>query len=137
MKPVVIVSSAATTGCADCGLKIREAISIALFHSAQASGTKVVLAGITLPPDYGPDYIRQFNETYSLLAASITCRCFLFAAGRLWGGRHDAAGQDACYFCREQDCCEEHSFARDSVAEEVDSPHHYNRLHRGRKLLDG
>jgi acyl-CoA thioesterase-1 len=33
-----------------------------------ASGTRVVLAGITLPPDYGPDYIRQFNETYEILA---------------------------------------------------------------------
>ena len=33
------------------------------------SGTKVVLGGITLPPNYGPDYIRQFNQTYSLLAA--------------------------------------------------------------------
>ena len=33
-----------------------------------ASGTKVVLAGITLPPDYGPDYIKQFNETYTILA---------------------------------------------------------------------
>ena len=32
------------------------------------SGTKVLLAGITLPPNYGPDYIQQFNETYSLLA---------------------------------------------------------------------
>jgi acyl-CoA thioesterase I len=32
------------------------------------SGTQVVLAGITLPPDYGPDYIDQFNETYQLLA---------------------------------------------------------------------
>jgi len=32
------------------------------------AGIKVALAGITLPPDYGPDYIRQFNETYSLLA---------------------------------------------------------------------
>ncbi len=29
---------------------------------------KVVLAGITLPPDYGPDYIQQFNDTYTLLA---------------------------------------------------------------------
>jgi acyl-CoA thioesterase-1 len=28
----------------------------------------VALAGITLPPDYGPDYIRQFNETYTVLA---------------------------------------------------------------------
>jgi acyl-CoA thioesterase-1 len=33
-----------------------------------ASGTRVVLAGITLPPDYGPDYIHQFNQTYDLLA---------------------------------------------------------------------
>lgn len=33
------------------------------------SGAKVVLAGITLPPDYGPDYINQFNSTYAMLAA--------------------------------------------------------------------
>ncbi|HEY0161218.1 MAG TPA: arylesterase [Edaphobacter sp.] len=32
------------------------------------SGTHVVLAGITLPPDYGPDYIQQFNQTYEMLA---------------------------------------------------------------------
>jgi len=32
------------------------------------SGTKVMLAGITLPPNYGPDYIQQFNETYVMLA---------------------------------------------------------------------
>ena len=40
-----------------------------IVGALKASGTKVVLAGITLPPDYGPDYIQQFNETYSLLAA--------------------------------------------------------------------
>jgi acyl-CoA thioesterase I len=33
------------------------------------SGTKVVLGGITLPPNYGPDYIQQFNQSYALLAA--------------------------------------------------------------------
>ena len=32
------------------------------------AGVKVVLGGITLPPNYGPDYIAQFNETYTLLA---------------------------------------------------------------------
>jgi acyl-CoA thioesterase-1 len=32
-------------------------------------GSKVVLAGITLPPNYGPDYIHQFDETYRLAAA--------------------------------------------------------------------
>ncbi len=39
-----------------------------IVSTLKASGAKVVLAGITLPPDYGPDYIQQFNETYSLLA---------------------------------------------------------------------
>ncbi|HEY0794924.1 MAG TPA: arylesterase [Acidisarcina sp.] len=29
---------------------------------------KVVLGGITLPPNYGADYISQFNATYTLLA---------------------------------------------------------------------
>ena len=33
------------------------------------AGSKVILAGITLPPNYGPDYIRQFNETFALVAA--------------------------------------------------------------------
>jgi acyl-CoA thioesterase I len=33
------------------------------------AGVKVVLGGITLPPNYGSDYIRQFNQTYTLLAA--------------------------------------------------------------------
>lgn len=34
----------------------------------KAGGVKVALAGITLPPDYGPDYIQQFNETYTEIA---------------------------------------------------------------------
>jgi acyl-CoA thioesterase-1 len=32
------------------------------------AGVRVVLGGITLPPNYGPDYISQFNETYTLAA---------------------------------------------------------------------
>lgn len=39
-----------------------------IVSTLKNSGAKVALAGITLPPDYGPDYIRQFNETYTLLA---------------------------------------------------------------------
>ena len=33
-----------------------------------SSGTQVALAGITLPPQYTAPYIKQFNETYTLLA---------------------------------------------------------------------
>jgi len=33
------------------------------------SGARVVLAGITLPPNYGPDYIQSFESIYKDLAA--------------------------------------------------------------------
>ncbi|HTA68983.1 MAG TPA: arylesterase [Bryobacteraceae bacterium] len=33
------------------------------------AGVKVILAGMTLPPNYGPDYIRTFEQIYRDLAA--------------------------------------------------------------------
>ena len=39
-----------------------------IVSTLKNSGAKIALAGISLPPDYGPDYIRQFNQTYTLLA---------------------------------------------------------------------
>jgi acyl-CoA thioesterase I len=39
-----------------------------IVSKLQRAGIKIVLGGITLPPNYGPDYIRQFNETYAMLA---------------------------------------------------------------------
>jgi acyl-CoA thioesterase-1 len=35
----------------------------------KASGAQVLLAGMTLPPNYGPDYIAAFQRVYSDLAA--------------------------------------------------------------------
>lgn len=40
-------------------------IVAALVHA----GSKVLLAGITLPPNYGPDYIHQFDEMYRQIAS--------------------------------------------------------------------
>lgn len=40
----------------------------AILSTLQRSGTRIALAGITLPPSYGADYIRQFDETYTVLA---------------------------------------------------------------------
>ncbi|HVJ07087.1 MAG TPA: arylesterase [Acidisarcina sp.] len=39
-----------------------------IVHGLKQSGMKVVLAGITLPPNYGADYIEQFNKNYILIA---------------------------------------------------------------------
>ncbi len=39
-----------------------------LIAGLQAAGARVVLAGITLPPNYGPDYIKKFDAIYTDLA---------------------------------------------------------------------
>jgi acyl-CoA thioesterase I len=49
------------------------------------SGSKVVLGGITLPPNYGPDYIRQFNQTYALLAAKYHVPMLPFLLKNVYG----------------------------------------------------
>src|ERR1700677_2984901 len=49
------------------------------------SGAKVVLGGITLPPNYGPDYIRQFNQTYALLAAKYHAPMLPFLLKNVYG----------------------------------------------------
>ena len=40
-----------------------------VLTALEKARTAVLLAGITLPPDYGPDYIRQFQAMYRELAA--------------------------------------------------------------------
>ena len=40
-----------------------------ILRQLKSSGTTIALAGITLPPSYGGDYVRQFDATYTLLAS--------------------------------------------------------------------
>ena len=40
-----------------------------LLKALDKAHVKILLAGITLPPDYGPDYIRSFNQIFRDLAA--------------------------------------------------------------------
>jgi acyl-CoA thioesterase I len=56
-----------------------------MVGTLKASGTKVVLAGITLPPDYGPDYIKQFNATYAMLAAKYRVPLLPFLLNGVFG----------------------------------------------------
>ena len=39
-----------------------------IVERLQKAGVQVVLAGMTLPPNYGPDYIRSFEQVYKDLA---------------------------------------------------------------------
>jgi acyl-CoA thioesterase-1 len=69
LKPVVtVVEFGGNDGLRGLRIEDSRANMDKIVGTLKASGIKVVLAGITLPPDYGPDYISQFNETYTLLA---------------------------------------------------------------------
>jgi acyl-CoA thioesterase-1 len=51
----------------------------------KASGARIILAGITLPPNYGPDYIKQFNDTYVLLAKKYNAPMLPFLLKNVYG----------------------------------------------------
>jgi acyl-CoA thioesterase-1 len=40
-----------------------------MISDFERSGARVVLAGMTLPPNYGPDYIHGFEKIYKDLAS--------------------------------------------------------------------
>jgi acyl-CoA thioesterase-1 len=44
----------------------------------QGAGARVVLAGMTLPPNYGPDYIRGFEQIFKDLAAKYKVKLIPF-----------------------------------------------------------
>jgi len=56
-----------------------------IVSALAASGAKVVLGGITLPPNYGPDYIREFNQTYALLAKKFHAPLLPFLLIKVYG----------------------------------------------------
>jgi acyl-CoA thioesterase I len=69
LKPaVVVVEFGGNDGLRGLRIEDTRANLDKIVATLKASGTKVALAGITLPPDYGPDYIQQFNQTYALIA---------------------------------------------------------------------
>jgi acyl-CoA thioesterase-1 len=56
-----------------------------IVATLQRSGARVALAGITLPPDYGPDYIRQFDQTYTLIAKKYRVPLLPFLLQNVYG----------------------------------------------------
>jgi len=69
MKPaIVIVEFGGNDGLRGLRIDDSRANLDQIVGALKAGGTRIVLAGITLPPNYGPDYIEQFNATYVLLA---------------------------------------------------------------------
>jgi len=69
LKPsVVVVEFGGNDGLRGLPIEDSRANLDKIISTLKSSGAKVALAGITLPPNYGPDYIQQFDATYAMLA---------------------------------------------------------------------
>ena len=56
-----------------------------MIETLQKSGAQVALAGITLPPEYGPDYIAKINAIYPALAKKYHVRLLPFLLKDVYG----------------------------------------------------
>ena len=69
LKPaIVLLELGGNDGLRGLPLKVTRKNLETMIVAFQQAGAKVVLAGMTLPPNYGPDYIRDFQKIYKDLA---------------------------------------------------------------------
>ena len=66
---IVIVEFGGNDGLRGLPIETTRANLEEIVPAIEKSGAKVVLAGMTLPPNYGPQYIRSFEEIYRDLDA--------------------------------------------------------------------
>lgn len=79
LKPaVVLLELGGNDGLRGLPLKVTRKNLETMIAAFQKAGAKVVLAGMTLPPNYGPDYIRDFEKIYKDLAAQYKLKLIPF-----------------------------------------------------------
>jgi acyl-CoA thioesterase-1 len=82
---IVVLELGANDGLRGFPLEDTQANLATMIEKLQASGAEVVLAGITLTPDYGPDYIARFNAMYPALAKKYHLRLLPFLLQDVYG----------------------------------------------------
>jgi acyl-CoA thioesterase-1 len=79
LKPaVVLLELGGNDGLRGLPLKVTRQNLETMIVAFQEAGAKVVLAGMTLPPNYGPDYIKSFENLYKDLAAKYKLKLIPF-----------------------------------------------------------
>ena len=97
LKPViVIVEFGGNDGLRGLPVTTTRANLEQIIAALQKAGAKVVLAGMTLPPNYGPDYIRSFEAVYHDLAKNYRVPLIPFLL-RGVGGHADLMQRDGIH----------------------------------------
>lgn len=79
LKPaVVVLELGGNDGLRGLPLKVTRQNLETMIMAFQEAGAKVVLAGMTLPPNYGPDYIKSFENIYKDLSAKYKLKLIPF-----------------------------------------------------------
>jgi len=58
-----------------------------ILRAAQKSGSRVLLTGMKMPPNYGPQYTRDFEQAYVALARQFKCALVPFLLDGVAGKR--------------------------------------------------
>ena len=78
MPAIVLLELGGNDGLRGLPLKVTRQNLETMIVAFQQAGAKVVLAGMTLPPNYGPDYIRSFQNIYKDMAAKYKLKLIPF-----------------------------------------------------------
>ena len=82
---VVVLEFGGNDGLRGLNVKSTRANLATMIEGLKASGARVVLAGITLPPDYGPDYIHEFTQNYAALGKQYSVPVLPFLLKDVYG----------------------------------------------------
>ena len=86
---IVVLEFGGNDGLRGLPLEQTESNLAAMIEALQKSGAQVALAGITLPPEYGPDYIAKINAVYPALAKKYHVRLLPFLLKDVYGQAGD------------------------------------------------
>jgi acyl-CoA thioesterase-1 len=82
---IVVVEFGGNDGLRGLPVKQAKANLAKIIETLQRGGAEVALAGITLPPEYGPAYIGKFDEMYTTLARQYHVRLLPFLLEDVYG----------------------------------------------------
>lgn len=82
---IVVLEFGGNDGLRGLPLEQTETNLASMIEQLQASGVEVAMAGITLPPEYGQDYIAKINAIYPALAKRYHLRLLPFLLKDVYG----------------------------------------------------
>ena len=86
LKPrIVVLEFGGNDGLRGLNIETTRQNLVTMVEALQAAHIKVVIAGITLPPDYGPDYVSRFTANYPSLGKQFHLPVLPFLLKNVYG----------------------------------------------------